>query len=60
MRTLLNPLACTWEKVVACTGGLFHDPSLGTASRVFPKFHPGFNDAKAAEAVTGVKVEVQS
>lgn len=33
---------------------MFHDPSFGIASRVFPKFHPGFNAFTAAEAVTGV------
>ena len=43
----------------AITGGLFHDPSSGIASRVFPKFHPGFRAANAADAVTGVNVPVQ-
>ena len=45
-------------RVEASTGALFHDPSLGTASRVLPKFHPGFNAANAADAVTGVKAAV--
>jgi len=37
---------------------LFHDPSSGTESSPFPKFHPGFNAANAADAVTGVKAAV--
>lgn len=60
MRTDLKPLAWTWEKVAATTGGLFHDPSSGVASRVFPRFHPGLSAAYAAEAVTGVKAAVQA
>ena len=42
------------------TAGLFQDPSSGTASNVFPRFHPGFNAANAAEAVTGVNAAVQA
>jgi len=45
--------------VEGTTGGLFQSPSLGVASRVFPKFHPGLRSLNAAEAVTGVKVPVQ-
>jgi hypothetical protein len=40
------------------TGALFHEPSSGTASSVFPKFQPGFNAANAADAATGVKAAV--
>jgi len=46
------------ENVEAWTGGLFQDPSSGVASSVFPKFHPGFNAANAAEAEIGVKAAV--
>ena len=59
MRTLLNPLALISAKVAGTTGGLFHEPSVGTASSVLPRFHPGFRAAKAADAVIGVKVPVQ-
>jgi hypothetical protein len=31
--------------VAATTGALFHDPSFGMASSVFPRFHPGFRAA---------------
>ena len=55
----MKPLALISLKVTAFTGGLFQDPSSGVASRVFPKFHPGLNAAKAADAETGVKVPVQ-
>lgn len=55
MRTLLNPLALMSANVEATTGGLFHEPSVGIASSVFPKFHPGFSAANAADAVIGVK-----
>ena len=34
---------------------LFHDPSVGMASSVFPKFHPRFKPANTADAVTRVK-----
>ena len=34
---------------------MFHDPSSGTASRVFPKFQPGFSAATAADAEAEVK-----
>jgi hypothetical protein len=54
----LNPLALTAANVPATTGGLFQEPSSGIASRVFPKFHPGFSAAMAAEAVTGVNAAV--
>lgn len=33
---------------------MFHEPSFGTASRVLPRFHPGFNPLKASAAVTAV------
>jgi hypothetical protein len=56
---LLNPLAWISAKVEATTGGLFHDPSVGVASSVFPKFHPGFRPANATEAVIGVNIPVQ-
>lgn len=56
--TLLNPPALTVEKVPAATAGLFQDPSSGTASNVFPRFHPGLNAANAAKALTGVKAAV--
>jgi len=45
---------------VATTGALFHDPSSGMASSVFPRFHPGLRPAYAADAVTGVKTAVQA
>lgn len=56
----MNPSAFTAEKVAGVTAGLFQDPSSGTASNVFPRFHPGFNAANAAEAVTGVNAAVQA
>jgi hypothetical protein len=59
MRTLSNPLAFISANVEATTGGLFHDPSVGMASRVFPRFHPGSNAANAADAVIGVKGPAQ-
>jgi hypothetical protein len=39
---------------------LFQDPSSGTASKVFPKFQPGFKAVKATEAETGVKAAEQA
>lgn len=59
IRMLLKPVDWISCKVEAWTGALFHDPSSGVASSVFPKFHPGFSPANAAEAVTGVKAAVQ-
>jgi len=59
-RTLLNPAALISEKVEATTGAFPQSPSVGTASSVFPKFHPGLSAAKAAEAVMGVNVPVQA
>lgn len=57
---LLNPAALISEKVDATTGALFQLPSVGIASSVFPKFHPGLRAAKAAEALIGVKVPLQA
>lgn len=54
---LLKPLALIAVKTEATTGGLFQLPSVGMASSVFPKFHPGFKASKRAWAVIGVKVE---
>ncbi len=56
---LLKPFSTTSTSVVFVTGTLFHDPSSGTESREFPRFQPGFNPAKAAEAVIGVNAAVQ-
>jgi hypothetical protein len=56
---LLNPLAWISAKVMGCTGGLFQEPSVGIASRVFPRFHPGFSPANASLAVIGTKGVVQ-
>jgi len=58
IRTLLNPFAAMSAKVEGWTGGLFQDPSSGVASSVFPKFHPGFNAANAADAEIGVNAAV--
>lgn len=55
---LLNPFACTFSNVDEFANGFPHEVSSGSASREFPKFHPGFKLAKATEAVTGVKVVV--
>lgn len=41
------------------TGGLFHEPSVGTASKVFPKFQPGLMAAVHSAAVKGVNVPLQ-
>jgi hypothetical protein len=57
---LLNPLAWISEKVMGWTGGLFQEPSVGIASRVLPRFHPGFSPANAALAVIGIKGVVQT
>lgn len=38
--------------------GLFQSPSFSTASRVFPRFQPGFIFSTKADAETGVKVPV--
>jgi hypothetical protein len=38
------------------TGGLFHDPSVSTASNVFPRFHPGFSFATKLDAEIGENV----
>jgi hypothetical protein len=57
---LLNPLACISAKVIGWTGGLFQEPSVGIASRVFPKFHPGFSPANASAAVRGKNGVVQT
>lgn len=56
---LLNPLAWISANVDACTGALFHEPSVGVASRVFPRFQPGFSAANATEAVSELKVPGQ-
>jgi hypothetical protein len=58
-RMLLNPLAWISAKVMGWTGGLFQEPSVGVASRVLPRFHPGFSPANAALAVIGMKGVVQ-
>jgi len=55
---LLNPAAFTSSNVDATTGALFQEPSFGTASRVFPKFHPGLIAATYVLAETGLKVAV--
>jgi len=55
---LLNPAARISSNVAGTTGGLFQEPSFGTASRVFPRFQPGFKPANAADAETGVKAAV--
>lgn len=39
--------------------GFPHDVSVGMASKVFPKFQPGFKAEKKDWAVTEVKVPVQ-
>jgi hypothetical protein len=59
IRILLKPCALMLENTEGTTGGLFHDPSSGVASSVFPRFQPGFRALNAADAVTGVKVPVQ-
>jgi hypothetical protein len=59
-RMLLNPLAWISAKIMGWTGGLFQEPSVGIASRVLPRFHPGFSPANAALAVIGMKGVVQT
>lgn len=59
MRTLLNPAFFTSVKVEATTGGLFQEPSLGVASRVFPRFHPGCSAATKSDAEMALNVPVQ-
>lgn len=54
----MKPAALTSSKVAATTGGFFQSPSVGVASRVFPRFHPGFKAATKADAEIGVKVPV--
>ena len=54
----MKPAALTSSKVAATTGGLFQSPSVCVASRVFPRFHPGFKAATKADAEIGVKVPV--
>lgn len=49
---LLNPRALISASSFGVAGALFHDPSSGTASSVFPRFHPGLRPANAAAAVT--------
>lgn len=56
MRTLLNPAALTSSNVLSTTGGLFHDPSLGIASSVLPRFHPGLMALTKSAAETSAKV----
>jgi hypothetical protein len=55
---LLNPAVLTSSNVAATTGALFQDPSSGTASKVFPKFHPGLMAATYALAEMDLKVVV--
>ena len=38
------------SNVDATTGALFQEPSSGTASRVFPRFQPGFSLAMKSAA----------
>lgn len=54
----MKPAALTSSKVAATTGGLLQSPSVCVASRVFPRFHPGFKAATKADAEMGVKVSV--
>lgn len=56
----MNPAALIASNVAGTTGALFQLPSVGRASSVFPKFHPGLSAAKAADALIGVKVPVQT
>ncbi len=57
---LLKPFSTISTSVASVTGGLFQDPSSGTASSVFPRLQPGFNPANAADAVIGVNVAVHA
>lgn len=59
MRTLLKPAFFTSVKVEATTGGLFQEPSLGVASRVFPRFQPGWSAATKSEAEMALNAPVQ-
>lgn len=59
MRTLLKPAFFTSVKVEATTGGLFQEPSLGVASRVFPRFQPGWRAATKSDAEMALNVPVQ-
>ncbi len=54
---LLKPLALIASKVDGTTGGLFQDPSVGVASSVLPKFHPGLRRANASVADMGLNSE---
>ena len=54
----MKPAALTSSKVAATTGGLLQSPSVCVASRVFPRFHPGFKADTKADAEMGVKVPV--
>ena len=60
IRTLRNPLALIRSSVEISTGALFHEPSSGTASRVFPRFQPGFKELTALDGVIGSQVAVHS
>jgi hypothetical protein len=59
MRTLLKPAFFTSLKVEATTGGLFQEPSFGVASRVFPRFQPGWSAATKSDAEMALNVPVQ-
>lgn len=52
----MKPAAFTSSKVDDTTGGLFHEPSSGVASSVFPRFHPGLRLATKSAAEMGVNV----
>jgi hypothetical protein len=47
------------SKVLPTTGGLFHDPSVSTASRVLPRFQPGLILSKNDPADIGLKDVVE-
>lgn len=52
----MKPAALASSKVAPTTGGLFQEPSVGTASNVLPKFHPGLIAATQFAAESCEKV----
>lgn len=54
----LYPDFWTSSKVEGTTGGLFHEPSVSTASSVLPRFQPGLSSSKNLLAEIGAKDDV--
>lgn len=52
----LKPAFLTSSSVASCSFGAFQEPSSGTASKVFPTFHPGFATFTHSAAERAVQV----